>query len=220
MKITKKSTLIFQNLGVVLLVLILSVGVLQPVVAQASPKAPLSVGSSGSSLLADPPFEPLRLVAPDCTHNGLIRSVIATDRYSVTFNLCWSDAAFTSKIAMVPFAIYPQEWIEATAGDTYRTTEGLEHPIGTGPYKVNSWTTGDNLTLVKNPNYWGTTPQTDTLVFRWSDLTTDRYQELQAGTIDGFNDPSPEDYPSIEADTDLQLVYRHALNTQYRITCY
>jgi peptide/nickel transport system substrate-binding protein len=207
------SSLIFRSLGIVLLVLGLTVGVLQPVVAQGTPKLPVSVANDRASVLADPPFEPLSLVAPDCTYGGLIKSVVATDRYSVTFNLCRSDVAFITKIAIPSFAIYPQEWIEATSGDTNRTTEGLEHPIGTGPYKVSSWDRGNNLIFVKNPDYWGTAPQTDMLVFRWSAEPSARLLELQAGSIDGFDAPSSEDYATIKADPDLNTFYIGMTNT-------
>jgi peptide/nickel transport system substrate-binding protein len=209
------SPLVFRYLGLVLLVLSLSAGVLQPAEAQNIPKLSASITSAKPSVSVDPPFVPLRLAAPNCTYGGLIKSVVATDRYSVTFNLCRSDAAFISKIAMPSFAIYPQEWLEATSGATNRTPEGLEHPIGTGPYKFSSWDHGNNITFVKNPDYWGTAPQTDMLVFRWSADPAARLLELQAGTIDGFDAPLPEDYATIAANPDLQLVYRQSLNTFY-----
>ncbi len=76
-------------------------------------------------------------------YSGFFKSIEATDDYTVTFTLCKSDPAFLSKIAFSPFAIYPEEWIEATAGETTRTSEGLEKPIGTGPYMVSEWTRGD-----------------------------------------------------------------------------
>ena len=34
-------------------------------------------------------------------------------------------------------------------------TFGTQHPIGTGPYMLKSWSVGDKLVLVANPHYWG-----------------------------------------------------------------
>jgi len=31
-------------------------------------------------------------------------------------------------------------------------------PVGTGPYKLESWRRGDSITFVRNENYWGTKP--------------------------------------------------------------
>jgi ABC-type transport system substrate-binding protein len=33
-------------------------------------------------------------------------------------------------------------------------SEFAEHPVGTGPFKFHSWAKGQDLKLVKNPNYW------------------------------------------------------------------
>jgi ABC-type transport system substrate-binding protein len=159
----------------------------------------------------------LAVPAEECNgdYAGLIQSIEATDQYTVTFTMCRPDPAFLSKIAFSPFAIYPKEWIEATGGDTTRTSEGLEAPIGTGPYMVSEWTRGESLTFTANPDYWGTEPFAETLVLRWSTESAARLTELQAGTIDGFDNVAPEDFETIEGDPNLHLQIRPALNTFY-----
>jgi len=168
------------------------------------PKVPIAVYDGAS------------LSVPDCDYGGFFKSIEATDDYTVTFTLCKTDAAFLSKIAFSPFAIYPSEWIEATSGDEVRTTEGIEKPIGTGPYMVSKWNRGENVTFVKNPDYWGEAPlAADTLVFRWSTESAARLLELQSGTIDGFDNVGPDDFATIEGDANLQLAIRPALNIFY-----
>ena len=125
------------------------------------------------------------------------------------------DPAFLSKIAFSPFAIYPKEWLEATAGDTTRTSEGLEKPIGTGPYMVSEWTRGESLTFTANPDYWGEAPEAETLVFRWSTESAARLLELQSGTVDGIDNLGPDDFATVEGDSNLHLQIRPALNTFY-----
>jgi ABC-type transport system substrate-binding protein len=155
--------------------------------------------------------------AEECNgdYAGLIQSIEATDQYTVTFNLCRPDPAFLSKIAFSPFAIYSKDWIESTTGDTTRTSEGLEAPVGTGPYMVSEWTRGESLTFTAFPDYWGEAPQAETLVLRWSTESAARLTELQAGTIDGFDNVAPEDFATIEGDSNLHLQIRPALNTFY-----
>jgi ABC-type transport system substrate-binding protein len=129
--------------------------------------------------------------------------------------LCKPDPAFLTKIAFSPFAIYSKDWIEATTGDTTRTSDGLEKPVGTGPYMVTEWTRGESLTFEANPNYWGEAPKAKTLVFRWSSESAARLNELQSGTVDGIDGVGPDDFATIEGDPSLHLQIREALNTFY-----
>jgi peptide/nickel transport system substrate-binding protein len=172
---------------------------------EAPPPAPVSIAT----------YDETSLSVPDCDYSGFFKSIVATDANTVTFTLCKSDAAFLQKMAFSVFSIYPKDWIESTAGTETRTSEGLENPIGTGPYMVGEWKRGESLTFVPNPNYWGDAPKAQTLVFRWSTESAARLLELQSGTIDGFDNVGPEDFATILADPDLQLIYRPALNIFY-----
>ncbi|MEW5938318.1 MAG: ABC transporter substrate-binding protein [Chloroflexota bacterium] len=159
----------------------------------------------------------LSVPAEECNgaYTGLIQSVVATDDNTVVFTLCRPDPAFLSKISFSGYAIYPSEWIEKTSGETQRTSEGLEHPIGTGPYMISEWKRGESITFVANPDYWGEAPKASTLVFRWSTDSAARLLDLQAGTIDAFDNVGPDDFETILADPNLQLVTRPALNVFY-----
>jgi len=155
------------------------------------------------------------LVAPNCDYGGKFKSIEATDRYTVVFTLCEPFPAFLSTLAFSVFSIYPEEWIASTAGPETRTTDGLDHPIGTGPYMVQDWTRGESITFVRNPDYWGEPAIPDTVVFRWNSEGAARLLELQAGTVDGIDNPSPDDFEVIAADSSLQLIKRPALNIFY-----
>ena len=161
------------------------------------------------------PFtEPMVLTNPECVAPQLISSVEAVDELTVVFNLCQADPAFVSKMGFSPFGIYPQEWLE-WASQPENQEARLRHPIGTGPYMVDQWTSGESLTFAANPNYWGDAPQDSTLVFRWSAESAARVLELQAGTVNGIDNPGPDDFAVIKADPNLALLGRPALNTMY-----
>jgi len=161
------------------------------------------------------PFVAKKLEAPDCDSTGIIKAVEANDQYTVTFTLCQSDPAFLSKIAFSPFAIYPEEWIERTAGETTRTSEGLEKPVGTGPYMISEWKRGDSVNFAAFPGYWGEQPFAKTLVLRWQSEAAARLLELQSGTVDGIDNLGPTDFDVVRADSNLTLVEREALNIFY-----
>lgn len=160
-------------------------------------------------------FDGTSLSVPDCDYGGFIKSIEATDASTVTFTLCKSDAAFLPKIAFSSFAIYPSEWLEATIGDGVRSTDGLEKPIGTGPYMVSEWNRGESIIFTANPDYWGDAPAAETLVFQWQSEAAARLLALQSGTVDGFDNVGPDDFETISGDSTLQLLNRPPLNTFY-----
>lgn len=162
-----------------------------------------------------PPFSAKSLTASNCDYGGFVKSIEATDRYTVTFNLCKPDSAFLSRIALDNFAIYPEEWIEATANNGTRSTGGLEHPIGTGPYKVSEWIRGDQLTFSVNSDYWGSPPKAETLIFRWAGESSQRLLELQSGSVDGLDNVNQDDFGSVSNDPNLSLLIRPSLNVSF-----
>jgi peptide/nickel transport system substrate-binding protein len=179
---------------------------------------PVATEEEGGEVATEEPmeeFEGMELVADSCEYGGFFSAIRAVDRYTVVFELCKSDPAFLSKIAFSVFGIYPSEWLEATAGEETRTSEALDTTIGTGPYMVQEWVRGESITFVANPDYWGTPPITDTLVFRWNSEGAARLLELQAGTAHGIDNPSPDDFPVIRDDPTLNLIDRPALNILY-----
>jgi len=161
-------------------------------------------------------YDGMTLSMDDCNYEGYIQSVEATTPIIVTFTLCKPDPAFLYKLALNSIAIYPREWIEATSGAESRTPEGLDKPIGTGPYMVEEWKHGESLTLVKNPKYWGHVPSpANTLIFRWSPESAQRMLALQSGIADGIDRVAPNEIDTIQPDPNLQLAVRPGLNVFY-----
>ncbi|MAT43985.1 MAG: peptide ABC transporter substrate-binding protein [Anaerolineaceae bacterium] len=156
-------------------------------------------------------FEPMSLAAPDCEYGGLIKEIAALDENTVQFSMCVPDPAFPSKAAFTAFSIQPSEWIETAMA----SGEILEKPIGTGPYYVDSWNRGDSIVFKRFEDYWGDQALTDTLVFRWTTEGAARLLELQSGTVDGIDNPSPDDFDVIVEDDNLELYEREALNIFY-----
>jgi ABC-type transport system substrate-binding protein/ABC-type amino acid transport substrate-binding protein len=150
--------------------------------------------------------------AADCEYGGLIKSIEALDDSTVKFTLCSPDVAFPSKVAFSAFQIHPSEHLEATGGGGPAL---IENPVGTGPYKLERWQKGDSLILTRNEDYWGDAAKAETLVFRWQKEGAARLLELQAGTVDGIDNPSPDDFDTIKGDENLALYPRPALNIFY-----
>ncbi len=157
------------------------------------------------------PFEPLSLAAPDCEYGGEFKSIEAVDEMTVKFTLCYPDPAFPSKAAFSSFAINDADYLEATGGGG----DLIEQPIGTGPYKMVEWRRGDQIIFERFEDYWGEPAIPQTLVFRWSAESAQRLVELQSGTVDGMDNPGPDDFGTIEDDANLQLALRNGTNIFY-----
>lgn len=158
------------------------------------------------------PFEGLSYAAPDCTYGGEFSKIEAVDALTVSFELCYPDVAFRSKVAFSAFGIQSADYLEATGGGGDAL---VANPMGTGPYMLEQWDRGNQLVLTRNDAYWGTPAIAQTLVFRWSTEAAQRLVELQAGQVDGIDNVGPEDFATVAADANLQLVERAALNIFY-----
>ena len=174
----------------------------------------LAGGEEPTEEAAEEPASDLMVYSAECDaegYTGLMKEIAALDPLTVQFSLCAPDPAFLSKVAFSPFAIQPSEYLESTGG----SGELLERPIGTGPYMIQEWKRGEEIIYTKNPNYWGEPAFADTLVFRWQTESAARLLELQSGTVDGIDNPGPDDFETIANDPNLQLLERPALNVFY-----
>jgi ABC-type transport system substrate-binding protein len=158
-------------------------------------------------------FKATKVEAPNCDYGGEFKSIEAVDEFTVKVTLCVPDPAFPSKIAFSAFGIQPADYLASTGGNGTL----LEKPIGTGPYYVSNWVRGDQLVFKSFPQYWDKAKNVGagTLVFKWSTESAQRLLELQSGTVDGIDNVGPDDFATVEGDTNLQLLNRPALNVMY-----
>lgn len=70
------------------------------------------------------------------------------------------------------------------------------------------------MTLVRNDDYYGEKAKTKTLIFKIIPDETARKQELQAGTIDGYDFPSPADWDGLTG-AGFNVEVRPAFNVMY-----
>lgn len=147
----------------------------------------------------------------DCSYGGEFSQIKATDEHTVEFTLCYPDPAFLAKLAFASNEIHDTASLEADMENHLI----LAKPNGTGPYMLDRWQRGDHISLTANPNYWGEKAKAATLEFRWNAESAARLAELQAGTVDGIDNPGPNDMETISNDSALQLLPREALNTFY-----
>ncbi len=100
-----------------------------------------------------------------------IRDVEAIDEHTVRFTYArpyFLALEFCGGMPIVPKHIFDK-------GD-FNTNPAGREPVGTGPFKFVKWTTGREIVLQKNPDYWGEKPYINKIVFR---IITDPSVALQ-----------------------------------------
>jgi ABC-type transport system substrate-binding protein len=156
-------------------------------------------------------YAPTSVGVESCDYGGKIQSIEAVDDLTVVFNLCEPDPAFLAKVAFIPFGIQPAEWLAETGG----TGEILEQPIGTGPFMVENWDRGNQITFERFDDYWGEQPAVETAILRWNQEGAARLLELQAGTVDVITNVSPDDFETVREDPNLELLPSENPNVFY-----
>jgi peptide/nickel transport system substrate-binding protein len=156
---------------------------------------------------------------------SLYKSCEATDPTTAVINLTKPSATFIPALSQQAFSIASPDALQKYKADEGTVTEdgvfqpsgtfGTENPVGTGPFKFESWTRGEALTLVRNEDYWGDKAKLDKLIFRPIADNAARLQALQAGEIQGYDLVEPQDIETIEGDDQLQLLDRPAFNVAY-----
>jgi len=157
--------------------------------------------------------------APDKTHDkyaGEFKKITAVDAKTVVFDLCNPDVAFLSKIAFTSFAINDTAWLTSHVDPSKPNNQAIVNQVnGTGPYKLDAWNRGSDVTMSRFDDYWGDKAKTGKLIIRWSSEAAQRLVELLSPTVDGIDNVGPTDFDTVQNNLDLQLKERSGLNTFY-----
>jgi len=108
------------------------------------------------------------------------------------------------------YGIFPSHILQGKDRDT-ETKDG--YTFSAGPWVIQQWVKTDNITLVPNPNYWGTKPSLDKVIFKFqpdtsaeftafkSDQVAMIYPQPQLDAVDQINAGLPNSQKVITTDT-------------------
>jgi peptide/nickel transport system substrate-binding protein len=86
-------------------------------------------------------------------------------------------------------------------------------PIGSGPYQFKEWVKNEQTVLAKNPNYWRTPAQIDTVVWRTIPEDFSRISEVKTGGVDVIVFVPPDRVPELEQSSVLRVEKTPGLRT-------
>ncbi|MEV4276386.1 ABC transporter substrate-binding protein [Actinoplanes xinjiangensis] len=108
----------------------------------------------------------------------MLTAVTAPDTSTVVFTLKYAYAPFLQRLTLgiVPAAALRDQDVNRAAFN--------QAPIGTGPYRVTSWTPGDRLVLAANESWWGGRPANSGVIVAFVADDNVRAQRARAGEFD------------------------------------
>ena len=142
----------------------------------------------------------------DSPENAVYKSCTVDDDSTATVELNKPFAGLIPALSLPAFSMQsPAAMKEFGADEIGGSAEAPQmseyaegHPAGTGPFKFDDWSRGEQLTLSFNEDYWGEKGQIEQIIFRVIDDPTARRQSLEAGDIDGYDLVGPADTAALD----------------------
>lgn len=181
------------------------------------------IGTDDVSLLVDPEGnladdqEALKAADPELLKAAcekVVGAIVADDAAgTVTMTLSQSWGPFIATIAQTWGSVMDQDWTIANGGwdgscDTwqnYYAVPSESNPLttimnGTGAFKFDHWTQGEELVMVRNDDYWREPAKLERVVTKSIDEWGTRYAMLQAGDADygGTGTVPPENRSQVD----------------------
>jgi peptide/nickel transport system substrate-binding protein len=103
-------------------------------------------------------------------------------------------------VSMYSNAILPNNLNGMTAAEFF------QHPVGTGPFKLESWTKGQSLKLSRNPHYWRKgKPLLDSVEFTVVPDDNTRLLQLRGGQVDIIEFPPFSSISSLQQTSGIKV---------------
>jgi len=91
--------------------------------------------------------------------------------------------------------------------------EPTRDPIGTGPYTFESWAPGENIVLLRNPDYWGEAPAIEKATYVWRTESAVRAAMIATGEADIAANIAVQD----ATDPEMDFSYPNSETSRLRI---
>ena len=78
-------------------------------------------------------------------------------------------------------------------------------PVGTGPFSLEEWTSGDHITLTANPDYWGGAPEIAGVEFQFISEPSTALAALQSGEVQWTDVIPPQQVEQLQGEEQLEL---------------
>ncbi len=119
-----------------------------------------------------------------------------------------SDRIFQIYVPILPKHIWGKDDYKKIGDETFDAPL-----VGTGPYTLAEWKTGQFARFVRNPNWWGSKGFEDEVVLRFfPDNTDTMVQALKSGELDYAHGVNSDQFKQLQADTATYTAVAGAAN--------
>ena len=154
--------------------------------------------------------------------NSLYQGCEATSEFEATLTISGPTSGFPTMLSLASLSMQsPTAMTEGDANGIAVEGEGFSFPayanapVGTGPFTFGEYDEANgSITLERNDDYYGEQAQVSELIFRVIPDESTRRQELEAGSINGYDLPNPIDWAGLEEDGN-SVEIRDAFNILY-----
>lgn len=148
---------------------------------------------------------------------GIIASCDVIDEFTVTLSTAEPMAAFIPNLLHRANLILDKDYIEKYGTELGLTTESVN---GTGPYKLVSWSQGEEMVFEANEKYYAGMPLTNNLIVQVIDNATSRAIALETGECDIADTIAAEDITRFENLEDVKILGFNYIGTHvYQFNC-
>ena len=107
-----------------------------------------------------------------------VEEITVADTHTISFRLAAPNVAFLDYMTM---AVLPEHLL---AGEDMQTSDFFRAPVGTGPYKLESWDMGQAIVLTKNESYFRGAPHIDRVIFKIVNDDSAKTLQMESGELD------------------------------------
>jgi peptide/nickel transport system substrate-binding protein len=112
-----------------------------------------------------------------------------------------SDRVYQTGVPILPKHIWSKETYKTLGDAKFNAPQ-----VGSGPYTLAEWKTGQFVRFVRNPNYWGTKGFEDEVVIQFFKTPDTMVQALKAGELDYARDPNAAQLKQLQAEPNIKTV--------------
>lgn len=106
-----------------------------------------------------------------------VEKITVIDENTISFHLSAPNVAFLDYMTM---AVLPEHLL---SDEDMQESDFFRNPIGTGPYKLESWDVGQAITLVKNEDYFKGAPNIGRIIFKIVPDDNAKAMQMESGEL-------------------------------------